>query len=48
MATLEEFSRRGKQLTTIRFTAEVSNDKHAFSDTPLYVADYRAAVDIYT
>ena len=46
---LEAFLRTANSFhPTIRFTAEVSNDKHVFLDTMSHLADAKVAVDLYT
>ena len=47
--TLEAFLETANSFhPTIRFTAEVSNDKHVFLDTMSHLADDKFAVDLYT
>ena len=47
--TLEAFLETANSFRpTIRFTAEVSNDKHVFLDTMSHLADDKVAVDLYT
>ena len=47
--TLEAFLETANSFhSTIRFTAEVSNDKHVFLDTMSHLADDKVAVDLYT
>ena len=47
--TLEAFLETANSFhSTIRFTAEVSNDKHVFLDTMSHLADDKFAVDLYT
>ena len=48
-ATLEAFLKTANNFhPTIRFTAEVSNDKHVFLDTISHLTDDKVAVDLYT
>ena len=47
--TLEAFLKTANSFhPTIRFTAEVSNDKHVFLDMMSQLADDKVAVDLYT
>ena len=47
--TLEAFLKTANSFhPAIRFTAEVSNDKHIFLDTNSHLADDKVAVDLYT
>ena len=47
--TLEAFLKTANSFhSTIRFTAEVSNDKHVFLDTMSHLVDDKVAVDLYT
>ena len=47
--TLEAFLKTANSFhPIIRFTAEVSNDKHVFLDTMSHLADGKVAVDLYT
>ena len=47
--TLEAFLETANSChPTIRFTAEVSNDKHVFLDMMSHLADDKVAVDLYT
>ena len=47
--TLEAFLKTANSFhSPIRFTAEVSNDKHVFLDTMSHLVDDKVAVDLYT